>query len=328
MSASRRRLLGLAAGLALAWPLAAGAFEPGNVECIAPANPGGGWDFTCRQMGKALHELGIVPNPVQVTNMAGGGGGVAFAHVVTKRNEDDNLLVAASTATTTRLAQGAYAGMSADMVRWVGTVGADYGAIAVAPDSPWNSLSDLLAAMKADPTAVSIAGGSAVGGWDHLKVLIAAKAAGIENVAAIKYIAYAGGGEAVTALLGGHVQAFSGDISEVKGFMEAGRVKVLAILAPERLPGDLAGIPTAVEQGIDAVGANWRGFYAPGGMSDEAYAFWVDAIRRVYESDLWKEVMEANGLMPFGRFGEELEAFVHRQVADIRSLSREIGLIE
>lgn len=328
MPASRRRFLGLAAALALASPVAAGAFEPGNVECIAPANPGGGWDFTCRQVGKALQDLGIVANPVQVTNMAGGGGGVAFAHVVSKRNTDDSLLVAASTATTTRLAQGAYAGMTADMVRWIGTVGADYGIIAVAPDSPWNSLSDLFAAMKADPGSVAIAGGSAVGGWDHLKVLIAARAAGIENVAAIRYIAYAGGGEAVTALLGGHVQAFSGDISEAKGFMEAGQVKVLAVLAPERLAGDLAGIPTAAEQGIDAMGANWRGFYAPGGMSDEAYGFWVDAIRRVYESDLWKEVMEANGLMPFGRFGPDLEAFVKQQVADIEALSRDIGLVK
>lgn len=328
MPASRRRFLGLLAALALISPMAAAAFQPSNVECIAPANPGGGWDFTCRQVGKALYELGIVPNPVQVTNMAGGGGGVAFAHVVSARNTDDNLLVAASTATTTRLAQGAYAGMSADMVRWIGTVGADYGAIAVAPDSPWNSLSDLLAAMKADPSAVSVAGGSAVGGWDHLKVLIAARAAGIENVAAVKYIAYAGGGEAVTALLGGHVQAFSGDISEVKGFMEAGQVKVLAVLAPERLPGDLAGIPTAAEQGIQAIGANWRGFYAPGGMSDAAYSFWVDAIRKMYASDLWQEIMQANGLMPFGRFGQELEAFVQQQVAEIQSLSREIGLIK
>lgn len=72
MPASRRRFLGLAAALALASPVAAGAFEPGNVECIAPANPGGGWDFTCRQVGKALRDLGIVANPVQVANMAGG----------------------------------------------------------------------------------------------------------------------------------------------------------------------------------------------------------------------------------------------------------------
>ncbi len=322
-----RRVL-LAGAVAGVLTLPAAAFEPSGVECIAPANPGGGWDFTCRQVGRALFELGIVKEPVRVTNMAGGGGGVAFAYVVTKRGNDDQLLVAASTATVTRLAQGAYVGMKADMVRWVGTVGADYGVIAVAADSPMKTLGDLMEALRTRPGEVAIAGGSAFGGWDHLKVLIAAKAAGIEDVRAIKYVAYKGGGEAVTALLGGHVQAFSGDISEVVGFIEAGQVRVLAVLAPERLPGRLADIPTARERGVDAIGANWRGFYAPGGMSDEAYAFWVDAVRRVYGSDLWKKVMAQSGLMPFALYGGELEDFVRRQSADIAALSQEIGLVK
>ncbi len=325
MSGIMRRTL-LAAALAAGLAQAASAFEPGEVECIAPANPGGGWDFTCRAVGRALHELGIVKTPVRVTNMAGGGGGIAFAYVVSKRNADDNLLVAASTATTTRLAQGAYVGMKPEMVRWVGTVGADYGVIAVAADSPFANLGDLMTALEERPEEVSVSGGSAFGGWDHLKLLIAAKAAGISDVARIKYVAYKGGGEAITALLGGHVQAFSGDISEVVGFIEAGQLRVLAVLAPERLPGGLADIPTAREQGVDAIGANWRGFYAPGGMSDEAYAFWVEAVRKVYESDHWKKVMAESGLMPFARFGPELERFVRQQVAEIAALSKEIGL--
>ncbi len=82
------------------------AFEPGNTECIAPAGAGGGWDFTCRQVGKALYDLKIVPSPVQVTNLSGGGGGVAYAEVVNKRNDDNNLIVAASSATSTRLGAG------------------------------------------------------------------------------------------------------------------------------------------------------------------------------------------------------------------------------
>lgn len=306
----------------------AAAFEPENVECIAPSGPGGGWDFTCRQVGKALYDQSLVPGPVQVSNMAGGSGGVAYAAVVSKRNQDDDLLVAASTATTTRLAQGAFVGMNMDMVRWLGTVGADYGVIAVAKDSPHQTLDDLLTALKADPSSISIAGGSAVGGWDHLKALIVARAAGIENLAQIKYIAFQGGGEAVTQLLGGHVQAFSGDISEAQGFMEAGDIRVLAVLAEERLPGDLSELPTAKEQGIDALGANWRGFYGPGEMSDDAYAYWTDAIQQVYESDQWKETMAANGLMPLGLYGDELKEFVANQVANIETLSREIGIIQ
>jgi putative tricarboxylic transport membrane protein len=325
----RRTFVGGAAATAMAIGLAAtaNAFEPGNVECIAPANPGGGWDFTCRQVGKALSDLGLVPGQVQVTNMAGGGGGVAYAHVVTKRNDDDNLLVAASTATTTRLAQDQYVGMTADQVRFVGSLGADYGVIVVKADAPYETLGDLVEAVKADPSSVAFGGGSAAGGFDHLKVLQVMKAAGFDDIRSIKYVAFDGGGEAVTQLLGGHLQAMTGDISEVLGFVEAGDVKVLGVLSEERLPGDLSTIPTATEQGLEVVAPNWRGFYVPKGASDDAFAYWADAMTTIYESDQWKQIMADNGLMPFFRAGPDFQDFVDGQVADIAELSREIGII-
>ena len=311
---------------AIATPAAA--FDPGNVECIAPAGAGGGWDFTCRQFGKALYDEKVVPGPVQVTNMEGAGGGVAYAAVVAKRNSDDNLIVAASSATTARLAQGAYPGSTMDQMRWVGSIGSDYGVIAVGKNSPIGSLSELMDKVKADPSSIAFAGGSAVGGWDHLKVLVAAKAAGISNVKSIKYVAFDGGGEAVTQLLGGHVQAFTGDLSEAKGFSDSGDIKILAVLAPDRLPGDFSGFPTAKEQGIDAVGANWRGFYTPGGMSDDAYNFWVDSVKKVYDSQEWKGVMAQNGLMPLDLQGDAFTAFVKQQIDDTEALSREIGILQ
>jgi putative tricarboxylic transport membrane protein len=218
--------------------------------------------------------------------------------------------------------------MSMDQVRWLGTIGADYGVIAVAADSPINTLPELMDQIKADPSSIAVAGGSAVGGWDHLKVLIAAKAAGIDDVRTIKYVAFEGGGEAVTQLLGGHVQAFSGDISEAKGFVDSGDIKILAVLSKDRLPGEFAEFPTAVEQGIDAIGANWRGFYAPGGMSDDAYQFWADAIKQVYDSDEWKAVMAQNGLMPLDLSGDAFEEFVAGEIAKTEELSREIGLLQ
>ena len=265
---------------------------------------------------------------MQVTNMAGGGGGVAFAEVVNKRNDANNLIVAASSATSTRLAQGAYPGNTMDQVRWVGAVGADYGIVAVAKDSPITTLPELLEMIKTDPSSVSIAGGSAVGGWDHLKVLIAAKKFGIDDVRTIKYVAFDGGGEAVTQLLGGSVQAFTGDASEAKGFVDSGDIKVLAVLAPERLEGDFASFPTAKEQGVDVIGANWRGFYAPGGMSDEAYDHWVNAIGTVYDSAEWKDVMTQNGLAPLNLRGADFQAFVADSVDSITTISKEIGLIQ
>ncbi|MDA7984951.1 MAG: tripartite tricarboxylate transporter substrate binding protein [Alphaproteobacteria bacterium] len=314
-----------ATGAAIA---AAKAFEGGNSECIAPANPGGGWDFTCRQVGKTMQDLGIVTRAVRVTNLAGGGGGVAFAEVVNKRNDDNNLIVAASSATATRLAQGAYPGNDMSQVRWLGTVGADYGIIAVAQDSPVKTLPELFETIKQNPAAVSIAGGSAVGGWDHLKVLIAAKKSGIDDVRAIKYVAFDGGGEAVTQLLAGSVEAFTGDASEAKGFVDSGDIRIIAILSPERLPGDFGQFPTAREQGIDAIGANWRGFYAPGGMSDAAYNFWANAVKQTYDSSEWKAVMAQNGLAPLDLTGAEFESFVQESIRSIQQLSREIGLLQ
>ena len=317
--------LALAASLGAAPALA---FDPGATECIAPAAPGGGWDFTCRQVGKTLQDIGLISGTMQVTNLAGGGGGVAFAQVVTKRGDAANLIVAASTSTATRLAQGAYPGNTMDDVRWLASVGADYGIIAVAADSPIDSLPALMEAIKTNPASISIAGGSAVGGWDHLKVLIAAEAAGVEDLRSVKYVAFDGGGEAVTQLLAGSVQAFTGDASESKGFVDSGDIKVIAVLAPERLEGDFGGFPTAVEQGIDAVGANWRGFYGPKNMSDEAYAFWVDAIGQAYESEVWQAIMEQSGLAPLDLRGEAFESFVAESIEEIADHSRNIGLIQ
>jgi putative tricarboxylic transport membrane protein len=315
-------------GAAVLFNTSAWAFTPGNTECIAPAGAGGGWDFTCRQVGKTLQDLKLIPGSMQVTNRAGGGGGVAYAEVINKRNADNNLIVAASSATSTRLAQGAYPGNNMNQVRWLAAVGADYGMIAVASDSPIKTLPELMAKVKADPTSVSFAGGSAVGGWDHLKVLMSAQKAGISNVRTIKYVAFDGGGEAVTQLLAGSVQAFTGDISEAKGFVDAGKIKVLAVMSPERLEGDFAKFPTAKEQGLDVIGANWRGFYAPGGMSDEAYNHWVKQLTTVYQSPEWKSVMAKNGMAKLDMQGAAFQAFVKESVDSIQSLSKEIGILK
>ncbi|WP_106477275.1 Bug family tripartite tricarboxylate transporter substrate binding protein [Phytohalomonas tamaricis] len=305
------------------------AFQPsGKIDCLAPSDPGGGWDFTCRSVGRVLEQQDMVPASVQTTNMAGAGGGVAFAHTVSKRKNDEQLIVAASTATTTRLAQKQFPGMNADMVKWAAALGADYGIIAVGKDSPYSTLDELIAALKENPGSVSFAGGSALGGWDHLKVLQVAKAADIDNLRKIKYLSYNNGGEAITQVMGGHVAAFTGDVSESMGFIQSGDLKVLAVLSDERLPGELADLPTAKEQGINTVAPNWRGFYVPSGVSDDVYGWWVKTLDQVYETDAWKQIMTQNGLMPFHKSGQEFTDYVHQQVDDIHSLSQEIGLVK
>ena len=296
-------------------------------ECIAPSDPGGGWDFTCRTIGKIMYDIGVVADPIQVTNMAGGGGGLAYAHVVNERNTDEELIVAASSATATRLAQNAYGGLTADQVRFLGAIGADPGVIVVGKDSPFQSLTDLIDAVKADPASVAFAGGSAVGGFDHLKVLMALGRAGFTDIKSVKYVGLNNGGDAITQTIGGFTQAMTGDISEVVGFIKSGDVRVLAAFSEERIPG-FDDIPTAREQGIDVVAVNWRGLYVPKGISDEAYQQWSDGLAKVAASAEWAAAMEANGLAPFNKVGDDFQGYVDGVIEEIATLSREIGVIQ
>jgi putative tricarboxylic transport membrane protein len=296
-------------------------------ECIAPANPGGGWDFTCRQIASIMQEIGLSSNMVQVTNMAGAGGGVAYTHVVSERDKDADLFVAASSATTTRLAQNAFAGMTADQVRWVGTIGGDPGVIVVAKDSPFQTINDLVEAVKADPAKVAFAGGSAVGGFDHLKVLMLLDRAGFGDARSVKYIGLDGGADAITQTVGGFTQAMTGDISEIQGFIRSGDVRALAVLSEDRVAG-FEDIPTAKEQGIDMVAMNWRGVYVPKGISDEDFAKWTDNLQKVADSEQWQKVMAENGLAPYTLIGADFEKFVNDNIAEITEISKEIGIIQ
>jgi putative tricarboxylic transport membrane protein len=314
----------LAAGLVVSAGLAGSAFA---AECIAPANPGGGWDFTCRSIGKIMYDIGAVDAPIQVTNMAGGGGGLAYSTVVNERNTDEDLIVAASSATATRLAQNAYGGMTADQVRFLGAIGADPGVIAVAKDSPFMSLTDLLDAVKADSTKVTFAGGSAVGGFDHLKVLMALGRVGFNDIRKVKYVGLDGGGDAITQAIGGHVQAVTGDMSEVVGFLKAGEIRVLAVFTTARVPG-FDDIPTAQEQGIDVVAVNWRGLYVPKGISEDGYNKWVAALNKVADSPEWAEQMASHGLAPFKLVGNDFAGYLDGVIEEVAQLSRDIGVIQ
>jgi putative tricarboxylic transport membrane protein len=278
-------------------------------------------------VGRVAQQLGLSPGLVRTKNMPGAGGGVAYAHTVAQRDADPDLLVAASPSTTLRLAQRQYGRLTEDDVRWVGALGAEYGVLAVAADAPWRSLDDLLTAWRRDPSSLVVAGGSAVAGQDHMKVLLLAYRAGIDP-RRIRYVPFDGGGEAMTALLGGFVQVFSGDASEVEGQVAAGRMRVLVVLAPGSVGGFLEGVPTAHDSGLDVDWVTWRGFYVPKGIGEERYRAWVGILRKVGASPQWSAARQANNLEPFFMVGDSFASFVKTQVNDFRAMSREIGLVE
>lgn len=299
-----------------------------NVECLAPAGAGGGWDFTCRvPAAQLMPKVGGVEGAIKVVNMSGSGGGKAFAYVVTKRNNDESLIVAASAATATRLAQKVYGDYNANDVRWVGALGIDYGAIVVGKNSPHKTLDDLLASLKNNPEKTPIVGGSSAGGWDHVKMLLVAKAAGISDLKKINYIAFDNGAKALLEVISGRAAAFTGDTSEVLGQLEAGEVRVLAVLSNDRVPV-LGDTPTAKELGYDVVGGNWRGFYVPAGISDETYNSWVETVKAVANSQEWAELRDKNGLAEFTSFGKDFDSFVTQQIKNVAEISRELKIIE
>lgn len=299
-----------------------------GTECLAPAGAGGGWDFTCRvPAAQLMQKLNLIDGAMKVVNMSGSGGGKAFSHVVTTRNTDEKLIVAASAATATRLAQKVYGNYKADDVRWVGALGMDYGVIVVGKDSPYKTLDDLVEQLKTDPRKAAIVGASSVGGWDHIKSLLIAKEAGIKNLRSINYIPFDNGGKALLEVVAGRAAAFTGDSSEIIGQLQAGEVRVLAVLSDQRIPA-LGDAKTAKEQGYDVVGGNWRAFYAPAGISDDAYNYWVSAVKAVAVSPEWSELREKNGLAEFTSFGKDFDAFVRKQIENVAEISRELGVIK
>lgn len=322
-----KRLSGLL-GAAAVWTSLSLAGAATAAECIAPADPGGGWDFTCRTIGKMLYDQKLADEPIEVTNMPGGVGAVAYAKVMSSRADDPELMVATSTVGVTQIAQGKYPADTSAM-RWLAMLGTDVGVILVPKDSEFQSLDDLIATLKKDPTSIAVAGSSGAGGWDHIRLLMLAQAAGLsgEEYKQIRWVQFDGGGPAVTQMIGGQVQVVSTDLGEIAGFVESGDVRILAALSDERVPA-FPDSPTAREQGLDVTGYNWRGFYTGGDVSEEAYSDWVERLQKLYDTDAWKKTAEANGLVPVWRGGAEFEAYVNQQSEQMRRISQEIGVIQ
>lgn len=291
-------------------------------ECIVPSKPGGGFDQTCKLARKALE--GQVA--FRLSYMPGGIGAVAWSSIVSQRRAEADTLVAFSGGSLLNLALGKLGQSSVSDVRWVAGLGMDYGMVAVSADSPYRTLRELMTAMRRDPGAVTIGAGGTIGSQDWIKIALLAKQADIDPKK-LRFVAFEGGGESITALLAGHVQAVSGDVSEASLHAVSDRIRVLAVLSDKRLPGPLAQVPTAREQGFDLSWPIIRGLYMGGQVPDADYRRWVGRFERLMADESFDRLRADYGFYPFALTGERLTDYVTKTEAYYRRKAVELGLM-
>ena len=289
---------------------------------IAPANPGGGWDQTARTMQDVLQKEGISKS-VQVQNVPGAGGTIGLAQFAEQHKGDPNALIIGGYVMVGAVLTNNSPVSLADVTPIARLTG-EYEAIVVPAASPHQTMADLIAALKADPGAVSWAGGSA-GGTDHIAVGLIAQAAGVDPTK-INYIAYSGGGEALAAILGNQVTAGVSSLGEFQSQIEAGTMRLLAVSAPERIEG--VDAPTLKEAGLDVELQNWRMVAAAPGITAEQKAAITADIEKMAKSASWQEQLAAKGWSDTWLAGDEFQAQLAKDTAATEQVLKSIGLVK
>lgn len=318
---SRRTLLAttLAATLLAALPLASRAQTLDQLKLTAPAGPGGGWDQTAREMQRALTAAKVAKN-VTVTNVPGAGGTIGLAQFVNGRSDANSLLVSGMIMVGSIITNNA--AVTLKQVTPIARLTGEWEVILVPASSPHKTLADLSAALKANPGAVSIAGGSA-GGTDHILAGLYAQKVGAD-VSKLNYIPYSGGGESLAALLGAQVAAGVNGYAEMAPHIQSGKLRALGISSPERIPG--INIPTLKEQGVDLTLANWRGVVAAPGLSAQQRDTLVQAVTAMAKSPAWQETLKQKDWDDQFLAGDQFATFLDEEQKRIYEVLKSIGL--
>jgi putative tricarboxylic transport membrane protein len=308
----------LCAGL-IAAPLAASATD---YKILAPAAPGGGWDQTARSMQAALQDEKIADS-VQVNNVPGAGGTIGLAQFATQSKGDPNALIVGGYVMVGAILTN-NAPVTLEQVTPIARLTGEYEAVVVPASSPLQTMQDLVAALKADPGAVSWGGGSA-GGTDHITAGLIAKAVGVDPTR-INYIAFSGGGEALAAILGGQVTAGISGYGEFESQVKAGALRLLAVSSGERLPG--VDAPTLKEAGVDVVIQNWRMVAAAPDITPEQAAAITADIEAMVNSATWQETLKAKGWQNTFLAGDAFKAQLAADTAATAAILKDIGLVK
>ncbi|WP_156432797.1 tripartite tricarboxylate transporter substrate-binding protein [Mycobacterium sp. M26] len=292
-----------------------------RLRMMVPNSPGGGYDLTARTAVKIMEDNDITGR-VEVFNVIGAGGTVAMARLMNERGNDDLMMtmglgVVGATYTNGSKIKASDATAIAKLIE-------DPGAVFVPADSPFRTIADFVAAWKADPSKVTIGGGSSPGGPDHLFPMELAKKVGVDPKQ-VNFITYDGGGDLLTALLGKKITAGTSSPGELIDQIEAGELRVLAVSSAQRIDGIDA--PTLIESGIDLTFANWRGVLAPPGISDRAKRAMVKVLEEMHGTDQWKQALVKNGWTDAFITGADFEKFLIDQDNRVSSTLTELGLL-
>jgi len=321
---SRRNFL---AGSAVA-ALTVGSFRPDlawsqtipQLQMFVPAAPGGGWDQTARVMELVLKNEKLIGG-AQITNVPGAGGAVGLPQFVNQwKGRQNALMVGGLVMIGALLANKSPIKVTQTVP--VARLTGEFEVLVVPAGSPFKTAKDFADALKADATKVSVAGGSA-GGTDHIMLGMIGKALGVAPKN-LKYVAYPGGGPAVAALLGGHVSAGISGFGEFAEQVKAGKLRALGISADKRQEG--IDIPTLKEQGIDVELFNWRGVFAPPGVSNDARQAMIALMEKMTASASWKQETEKRDWTSIPLFGDAFAKYVQDEMARVEAILKDLGL--
>ena len=312
-----KSVLALAAGSSFALPSLAAA----NIKMMIPANPGGGWDTTGRALGKALQDAGVASS-VTYENKGGAAGIIGLAQYANATKGDGNSLMVMGAVMLGGIITGKPP-VSLDKVTPIARLTSEYNVFVVPANSPLKTMKDVVEQMKKDPGSVKWGGGSR-GSTEHIAAAMLAREVGVD-AAKINYVPFRGGGEAVAAILGGNVTVGGSGYSEFQQYIETGKMRAIAVTSPKRLKG--INIPTMIEQGYNIDIGNWRGVYAPAGLTAAQRKELTDIVFKATKSKSWAESLEKNNWTPAWMANPEFDDFVDREFASLRATMVKSGMI-
>ncbi|MFC7368878.1 MULTISPECIES: Bug family tripartite tricarboxylate transporter substrate binding protein [Vreelandella] len=295
-----------------------------SVEFVAPANPGGGWDTLVRTVSRVLQEEQLAERNFAAINVPGGGGAVAWAQIARDSGNPHKLFATSPPIILVPLA-GASRHDHTDFTP-IARLITDYSIILVEADSEYQTINDLFDALK-ENNSLSIGGGSAPGSMDHISVAGLASAAGLD-ASSVNYIPFSGGGDAMTNLMGGHVEAVITGAGEAVGQLgEGSQLRALGVSSPERLGGGLADVATYQEQGVDYTFDIWRGVMGAPDMPEEAVAYYETLFTEMLETDGWQQARDQLGWLDAYQDSETFGAFLDEQKEQFSSVLSDLGLL-